>query len=121
MNRKYLLIALLAAAPAFANDVDPFGFEKEQTISTQTRAQVAADVQRARQAGELPVPGDIGVKVADTPSQKTRAQVVAETREARRLGLLEYRGEAGPVIATPDQQRQVELAGLRAIGMSAEK
>jgi len=121
MNRKYLLIALLAAAPAFANDVDPFGFEKEHFSATRPRAEVAAELKRAQQAGELPVAGEIGQKFVDAPSRKTRAQVVAETLEARRLGLLVNRGELGPVVATPEQDRQVELAGLRAIGVAAEK
>jgi hypothetical protein len=121
MNRKYLLIALLAAAPAFANDVDPFGFEKEHFTGTHTRAEVAADLKRAQQAGEMPVAGEIGVKFLDAPSRKTRAQVVAETLEAGRLGLLVNRGELGPVMATPAQERQIELAGLHAIGVAAEK
>jgi hypothetical protein len=121
MNRKYLLIALLAAAPAFANDVDPFGFEKEHFTSSVSRAQVEADLKQAQRAGELPVAGEIGVKVADTPSRKTRQQVVAETLEARRLGLLVNRGELGPVTPTAEQERQIALAGLRAIGVTAEK
>jgi len=120
MNRKVLLIALLAAAPAFANDVDPNGFEKEHFITSRTRADVQAELRQAQKAGELPV-GEIGVRFVDTPSHKTRAQVVAETLEARRLGLLENRGELGPVLATPEQERQIELAGLRAIGVAAEK
>jgi hypothetical protein len=46
---------------------------------------------------------------------------VAETREARRLGLLDGRGELGPIVATPEQQRQIELAGLRVIGDTARR
>lgn len=121
MKGKYLLIGLLAAAPAFANDVDPFGFEKEHGVGTRARTEVQAELKQAQQAGELPVPGEIGVKVADAPSRKTRAQVVAETLEARRLGLLVNRGELGPVVATPEQERQIELAGLRAVQLSAER
>jgi hypothetical protein len=121
MNRKYLLIALLATAPAFANDVDPFGFEKEHFTSSASRAQVEADLKQAQRAGQLPVAGEIGVKVADAPSHKTRQQVVAETLEARRLGLLVNRGELGPVTPTAEQERQIALAGLRAIGATAEK
>jgi hypothetical protein len=121
MKRKYLLIALLAAAPAFANDVDPYGFEKEHFSATGSRAQVVRDLEQARIAGQLPVAGEIGVRFIDAPSSKTREQVVAETREARRLGLLENRGELGPVLATPEQERQIAVAGLRAIGVTAEK
>lgn len=121
MKAKVLFLALLAAAPAFANDVDPFGFEKEHGVGTATRAEVRAEFDQARAAGQLPVYGEIGVRFVDAPSQKTRAQVVAETREAGRLGLLQSRGELGPVIATPEQQRQIELAGLRVIGITAQR
>jgi hypothetical protein len=121
MKRKVLLIALLAAAPAFANDVDPNGFEKEHFSATGSRTQVVRDLEQARIEGQLPVTGEIGVRFVDAPSSKTRAQVVAETREARRLGLLENRGEAGPVLATPEQEHQIQMAGLRAIGVTAER
>lgn len=121
MNRKYVLVALLAAAPAFANDVDPFGFEKEHATGAFTRAQVQEELKQARSAGLLPVAGEIGVRVVATPARKSRAQVVAETREARRLGLLDGRGELGPIVPTPAQEHQVQLAGQRAIGVTAEE
>jgi hypothetical protein len=121
MKATYLFLALLAASPAFANDVDPFGFEKQDVASTTSRAQVRAELNRARAAGQLPVTGEIGVRFVDPPAQKTRAQIVAETREARRLGLLDGRGELGPIVATPEQQRQIELAGLRVIGDTARR
>lgn len=119
MNRKYLLIALLAAAPAFANDIDPFGFEKEHFVSSYSRAEVTADLERAQRAGELPVAGEVGVRFVDAPSHKTRAQVAAETLEARRLGLLTGAGERDTVVATPEQERQIMLSGLRTIGATA--
>jgi len=46
-------------------------------------------------------------------STKTRAQVKAELAEARRLGLVVY-GERDVPIATPEQERSIMLAGLRA-------
>jgi hypothetical protein len=109
--------ALIAATSAFANDVDPFGFEKEVFISTKTRAEVLADVSVARAANQLPV-GELGVKPVEIASVKTRGQVVAETREAGRLGLLSQYGELGPKDVTIEQARQIELAGLRAIGQT---
>jgi len=121
MKPTYLFLALLAATPAFANDVDPFGFEKQDVVGTASRAQVRAEFDQARAAGQLPVAGEIGVRFVDPPAQKTRAQIVAETREARRLGLLDGRGELGPIVATPEQQRQIELAGLRVIGDTARR
>jgi hypothetical protein len=121
MNQNYLLSPLLAAAPAFANDVALFGFEAEHFLSTRSHAQVAAGLKQAQKAGQLPVAGEIGVRFVDTPSRKTRAQVVAEPLEARRLRLLVNRGEPGPVLATTEQERQIELLGLREIGLTAEK
>lgn len=108
-----LLVLSLAAFAARANDIDPFGFEKEHFITSKTRAEVVADVKAARADGVLPVPGELGVRPAEVASVKTRAQVAAETREAARLGLIVY-GEAAPKTPTPEQQHQIELAGMRA-------
>jgi hypothetical protein len=119
MNRNYVLIALLAAAPALANDIDPFGLEKDHFMSDRSRAQVVAELKQAQIAGAMPVAGEVGVKFVDTPSRKTRAQVVAETSAAGRLGLLVNTGEGSPILATPAQERQIELEGLRANGVAA--
>jgi hypothetical protein len=58
----------------FANDIDPFGLEKDHFMSDRSRAQVVAALKQAQIAGELPVAGNVGVKFVDTPSRKTRAQ-----------------------------------------------
>lgn len=68
----------------------------------------------AQAAGQLPIPGELGVRFVDAPSTKPRAQVVAETLEAARLGLLTY-GELGPKQPTAAQERQIEMAGRRAL------
>lgn len=47
-------------------------------------------------------------------STKSRAQVKAELAEARRLGLVVY-GEADVPIATPEQEKLIADAGLRAV------
>jgi hypothetical protein len=113
------VVGLLSLSTSvFANDVDPFGFDREAFVSTRSRAEVVAELKAAKAAGELPVFGDIGVQVADEPSFKPRAQVVAETLEAARLGLLSY-GETGPKQATPAQERQIQMAGLRALARLA--
>lgn len=117
MKTTTLLVSLLLASPAFANDVDPFGFEKEHFVSSKARAEVRAELQVARATGQLPV-GELGVRFIDTPSTISRAQVTAETQAAARLGLLRY-GEIGPVQATTEQQEQIKQAGLRAIGAAA--
>ena len=110
MKRIHLLAiaALAASSSAFANDVDfyPNGF-----VSSAIREAHAARVaELARPAGQA--------NAAPGPTAKSRAQVVAETREAARLGLLNT-GEVGAFQPTPDQARQVELAGLRARGSEA--
>jgi Domain of unknown function (DUF4148) len=106
--------SLLVSGTALANDVDPFGFEKEHFATSKSRAEVVGDLKAAQAAGELPIPGELGVKFVDAPSTKPRAQVVAETLEAARLGLLTY-GELGPKQPSPAQERQIEMAGMRAL------
>jgi hypothetical protein len=80
----------LAGGAAYANDIDPFGFEKEHFIASASRADVVSDLKAAQAAGQLLAPGEVGERFVDAPSVKTRAQVVAETREAKRLGLITY-------------------------------
>ena len=112
----FVLAALLSAGTALANDVDPFGFDNEiRTPSTKTREEVKADVIVARSKGELLRLGELGQEFVDPPSTKSRAQVAAETREAGRLGLLSRYGEQEPKVATPEQERQIKLAGERAL------
>jgi hypothetical protein len=111
-----VIASLLFSTAVRADDVDPFGFEKEHFISSKSRAEVVADLKAAQAAGQLPAFGEIGVRFADAPSIKSRAQVVAETREAARLGLLGGYGELGPKQATPEQEKQIEVAGMRAVG-----
>jgi hypothetical protein len=115
MKSTLVLAALLVAHSAFANDIDPFGFEKEHFQSAKSRAEVSADLKAAQVAGQLPAYGEGGLRPIDEKSVKTRAQVAAETREAARLGLLRSYGEAGPTQATAEQEHQIELAGLRAL------
>ena len=109
-----VIASLLFSTAVRADDVDPFGFEKEHFISSKSRAEVVADLKGAQAAGQLPVRGEIGVRFVDAPSTKPRAQVVAETLEAKRLGLLTY-GELGPMPATPAQEQQIQMAGMRAV------
>jgi hypothetical protein len=115
MKRTLVLAALLVATSAFANDIDPFGMEKEHFQFSESRAEVKADLKAAQAAGQLPVFGEVGVKPVEIASTKSRAQVAAETREAARLGLLSSYGEAGPKQATPAQEQLIQLAGQRAI------
>jgi hypothetical protein len=115
MKSMLFVLAVLSTTVALADEVDPFNFEKDHFVSTRSRAEVKADVKEARAKGELPRFGELGVQPVETPSVKTRAQVAAETREAARLGLLGRYGEQEPKIATPEQERQIRLAGERAV------
>ena len=116
MKRTLVLATLLIATSAFANDIDPFGFEKEHFQFSKARAEVKGDLKEAQAMGELPVYGEIGVKpVIEVASTKTRAQIAAETREAARLGLLSSYGEQGLKQATAAQEEQIKLAGLSAV------
>jgi Domain of unknown function (DUF4148) len=118
MKRTALIIAsLLVSSTAFANDIDPFGFEKQVFVSTKSRAEVAADARQALAAGQISSGETVYVEY--TPSTKSRTQVAAETKEAGRLGLLASRGELGPVQPSAEQEQQIRVAGLRAIGSTA--
>lgn len=112
MKRNLLFLTLLAAAPAYAGDIDiaPYGYVSSVMRGAQQAAQA--------QPNAALVADETGRKFFDAPSTKTRAQVAAEAREAARLGLLS-RGEADPVQPTAEQERQIRLAGLRAIGIDA--
>lgn len=116
MQRTLILAMLVASAPAFSNDVYPYGFEKEHAQSTLSRAQVVDNMR-------IPQPVSIRIddqgRVRTQPSTKPRAQVVAETNEAARLGLLRWT-EIGPVAATVEQERHIKQAGLQAIGQSVD-
>ena len=115
MKYKSLIVLLLAASPVLADDMYPFGFDKEPVVSTKTRAQVQAELKAAQAAGEPLGGGEAGFRFINAPSTKSRAQVLAEMREASRLGLLNSFGEAGPPITTPAQEEQIRQAGVRAL------
>lgn len=115
MKKIATLVLALASAGTFAHDVDPFGFEKEHSMSTISRAEA---VERAKAVQAPSIKIDDQGRAITAPSKKSRAQVVAETLEAQRLGLIGY-GERGAAQATVAQEAQIELAGQRAGGHSA--
>lgn len=79
MKTLVLAATLALSGVAFANDVDPNGFEKQHFISSASRAAVVADLKAAQAEGLLPV-GELGVKVAPQASTKSRAEVAADAR-----------------------------------------
>ena len=115
MKHTLVLAALLVASSAFANDIDPNGFEKQHFQFAKSRVEVAANLKEAQATGQTPAFGEIGVRPLEIKSLKTRAQVAAEMREAAHLGLLSGYGEAGPKQATAEQEHLIETAGTRAL------
>lgn len=82
--------------------------------STLSRAEVQAEAQRARAAGQIDS-GERSFVVATTGTALTRAQVLAELHEAVRLGALSD-GERN-VFPTAMQLESIRLAGLKALSM----
>ncbi|HUL65348.1 MAG TPA: hypothetical protein VLW55_12095 [Burkholderiaceae bacterium] len=110
MRKFVLLAALFATTSVFANDVDPFGFEKEHFSGTMSRADVIDRWQQPLVLGNKF--DDVG-RVVSPPSTKTRAEVAAETSEAINLHLTSY-GERGLEPATAEQEERIKVAGRRA-------
>jgi hypothetical protein len=86
MKRQIIAVAIgsLFALPAFADGEIGFDFRTvAKAESSNTRAQVQAELVAAQHAGELAVDGEIGQLYARTDSGKTRAQVVSELMAAQ--------------------------------------
>ncbi len=79
MKTLVLLATLAVSGVAFANDVDPNGFEKQHFTASASRATVVAELKAAQAAGQMPV-GELGVRVQPQASVKSRADVAAEAR-----------------------------------------
>jgi len=92
MRNAIVLVSLLAAAPAFADETDSFSFLNGSFAVVNKTAQAAADFPRSNAEPRLTEAGD---PVVVPPSRKTRAQVIVETRAATHPGQWRY-GEAGP-------------------------
>ncbi|HEU0198987.1 MAG TPA: DUF4148 domain-containing protein [Burkholderiaceae bacterium] len=112
-----LLASTFALAPvALAQEATQFDFNA--VPSRLSRAEVVADVSKARADGTLVTGGEATEFAFNaTPSTLTRTQVIAEAVEAKRLGLLDH-GEVNPPVATPVQLRMVAEAGRRAIAQA---
>ena len=116
MKQFVLLASLLVSATAFANDVDPFNFEKEHFSGSMSRTEAIANSNAPAGVG---IDIDNDGRVVTGASTKTRAEVAAETREAARLGLIGFGRERGYVSGSPAEEQQIRVAGERAINHSA--
>ena len=102
MNAKLataLVFAAGIAAPAFATNTVDYG-NVAFKAGTLTRAEVRAEVLRARAAGELDITeATPAFPVAAVPSGLTRAEVRAEAIRARAAGELDLTEADYPVLA----------------------
>lgn len=118
LSISILSAGVLVAASASADGPNfyPYGgFPAERAETPTTRAQVVDELRQAQRLGQIFVGDDFKFVTPTAASSKTRAQVVAELHEAKRLGLLPSVGESNSPVATAEQERQITLAGLRAI------
>lgn len=128
MNRKPLiaaaLLALAATTSAFAGgEYDPLSlYAQPATASTLTRADVKAELARARAAGELRADHDERLfQRAETGSTRTRAEVKAELAQAIADGSIAEFNTRGQYARAPkvestltrQQVREEALTALR--------
>ena len=93
MNAKHILfssVIALAAAGAMADDIT---IDNTPSVSTATRAQVKADVLKARKSGELLGAGEAGQRVRAPVLSASRSDVATQFRVARANGELIAAGE----------------------------
>lgn len=99
MKVPMLMIAMFAAAPVLANDIDPHGFEKQPFVATLTQGDVRADLAQAQAQGALSHGEIYAVASADAAASKSRAEVSADLTVARGRGETNY-GEGYDPIAS---------------------
>lgn len=117
MNSKLViattLIALAGAGSAFAQEGTQ-EFRATQTLSSQSRADVKAELAAAQRAGTVTVYGYSEASPAPVAaSTLTRTQVQAEAREALRLGLAPQ--TEATRTATAADLDAIRVAGQRAV------
>lgn len=85
MKTVILSLAMLAAAPAFANEAADEQMNRQSFAGTATRAEVRSEYIAARQAGTLPVTSEAASLVSQAVSTKIdRDAVRQEARVAAR-------------------------------------
>lgn len=108
MKRSFLVLALLASSSAFANDVDPFGFEKQVFVSSKSFAEVRAETLAALKNGEIQY-GETGVlQIAEPTTSKSRQEVRQELAVARANGETSY-GEAYDPLRAAHQAQSAQI------------
>ena len=98
MKRQVIAIALgsALALPAFANYEIDAGNLPKPVATTKTVEQVRAELDAAKQAGDVMVNGELGyVATPDRADGKTRSEVRADVVQARRSGNYIINAELG--------------------------
>jgi len=116
MNAKHILfssVIALAAAGAMADDIT---VDNTPGVSTATRAQVKADVLKARKSGELLGAGEAGQKVRAPVLSAARSDVATQFRVARANGELLAAGEG----SSYDNESRANDFTLARAGVKAE-
>ena len=114
---RLVSVGLLAALCGVA--IAQEGVQWTPAPSTQSRAEVRAELEAAQRAGTLPRDEASYTVQPKADRALTRAQVQAEAREAMRLGLIPVH-EGGPRQATASELEQIRQAGLRAVNGSTQ-
>ena len=95
MKTAIITLALLAAAPVFANEAADEQSNRQSFTSVTTRAEVRQQYLTARAAGTLPMTSEVGSVLAPAGSSATtRAEVRQQYLDARQAGTLPVTSEA---------------------------
>jgi hypothetical protein len=101
-----------AAQVSFAQEVTSDEWTKAQP--SKARAEVRAELDAARAAGELSIPSEYGIHDRPFVSTLTRAEVGADLQLFRESGLADlHRGEATPFYSEEYRRAEARYAELR--------
>ena len=114
-TQRFIAAAALVLAAATAGTAYAGETAAVAATSTLSRADVLAELARARAAGEVNPPGESYSQfhVSELKSTTTRAEVVAELARARAAGEVPQAGEAYDVFALRPQQAATATASAR--------
>ena len=99
MKTALISLALLAAAPVFANEAADEQFNRQSFTSVATRAEVQQQFLAAREAGTLPVTSEAASLLPPAAfGVTTRAEVRQQYLDAREAGALPVTSEAASLL-----------------------
>ena len=99
MKTAIISLALLAAAPVFANEAADELANRQSFTSVTTRAEVRQQYLAARESGTLPATSEAASALPAAPSSvTTRAEVRQQYLDARQAGTLPVTSEAASLL-----------------------